>query len=376
MKRPALLALAAMLAAAPTVLTAQTTTITGTVRDQGTGNPVAAAQVFLEGLKPGHPYPVGWLLLDRRRAGREPHAHRPVPRLQVRVGRGDRYRRPERGPELLPHPAGAPARRARRDRDRRGEPRARDRQLGRGSRRGDRGSPAHRQRLRPAAGPTPRSRGAAGLRRRRHGVHDQDPRQFDHAPRQRRTPRLHRRRPREQPDGERRTRRLPHRRPRSCDDRKPRGDQGTRGRDAVRNRSRERCHQHHDEGRRGRCCPVELHHAAGLAVVPGSRRTHSHQLGRESEHRSDRVAEHPREPGRIGSALPLRTHAVLRYRRVGRHRHLPVLHRRLRLVRRRRHREQLGQEVQRPDQPESAACGRSGDLRERRHRPRPPPDPE
>ena len=46
-----LLALALMLTASPTILEAQS--ITGTVRDQGTGNPVAAAQVFLEGLSLG-----------------------------------------------------------------------------------------------------------------------------------------------------------------------------------------------------------------------------------------------------------------------------------------------------------------------------------
>ncbi len=46
-----LLALALMFTASPTVLEAQS--ITGTVRDQGSGDPVAAAQVFLEGLNLG-----------------------------------------------------------------------------------------------------------------------------------------------------------------------------------------------------------------------------------------------------------------------------------------------------------------------------------
>ena len=46
-----LLALALMLTASPAVLEAQS--ITGTVRDQGSGDPVAAAQVFLEGLNLG-----------------------------------------------------------------------------------------------------------------------------------------------------------------------------------------------------------------------------------------------------------------------------------------------------------------------------------
>lgn len=53
MKRLALLALAVILVAAPAALTAQSSSITGTVRDQGTGDPVAAAQVFLEGLNLG-----------------------------------------------------------------------------------------------------------------------------------------------------------------------------------------------------------------------------------------------------------------------------------------------------------------------------------
>ena len=48
-----LLALALMITATPGALSAQSQSVTGTVRDQGTGNPVAAAQVFLEGLNLG-----------------------------------------------------------------------------------------------------------------------------------------------------------------------------------------------------------------------------------------------------------------------------------------------------------------------------------
>ena len=43
-----LLALALMITASPGVVSAQS--VSGTVRDQGTGDPVAAAQVFIEGL--------------------------------------------------------------------------------------------------------------------------------------------------------------------------------------------------------------------------------------------------------------------------------------------------------------------------------------
>jgi hypothetical protein len=50
-KRNILFALIALAMASPALLQAQT--ITGTVRDQATGNPVNAAQVFIEGLDIG-----------------------------------------------------------------------------------------------------------------------------------------------------------------------------------------------------------------------------------------------------------------------------------------------------------------------------------